>query len=78
MSILDEIKKLSDFTNILGGVHGAYQVVRVSDIEKVLGEMKCEKCKFYATDDDKVCYKHRYGIWEKQDYCSKFEVKDEN
>jgi len=76
MSILDEIKKKR--YSLRPGSPSDKWVVDLADIEKVLGEMKCEKCKFYATDDDKVCYKHRYGIWEKQDYCSKFEVKDEN
>ena len=76
--IIDEIKKLSFRVYKDSDINNMGLVVLRTDIEKVLGEMKCRKCKFYATDDDKVCYKHRYGIWEKQDYCSKFEVKDEN
>lgn len=51
MSILDEMKKLSfnhtsaESINSKGIAKVYYEpVVKLSDIEKILGEMKCEKC----------------------------------
>ena len=64
MSILDEIKKVSDttyttysnlreiFINDKPDTNEKY--AKLSDIEKILGEMKCEKCKHLKNCSSKI------------------------
>ena len=47
MSILDEIKKLSFRVYKDSDINNMGLVVLRTDIERILGEMKCENCKHW-------------------------------
>jgi hypothetical protein len=88
--ILDEIKKKS-FTLIKfeqmtepTSLYKPRVFVDLADIEKILGEMKCEKCRYYDNYPKGLgeCKwfssktKVDYIFTDKDFYCSQFEVKE--
>ena len=95
MSILDEIRKkrksrMRTFCEIQTWINETSQskntemltaedYVKLSDIEKILGEMKCEKC--IHKDQDSACtFCQHLGIFfcdnPELKFCSQFEVKE--
>ena len=79
--IIDEIKKLSFRVYKDSDINNMGLVVLRTDIEKVLGEMKCEKCKWlskYLMCDNLKSEVISELISPQTFYCKYFEVKDEN